>query len=249
MHLMLTEDDAFFKPDVKEWYGSMARTMLTLFQCTTGGVDWHIASRPLGSISLVFVPVFSFYIAFVVIGVLNVLTGIFVERASQMSGLDRDLIVQGQLNRDQAFFREMKTIFVEADLDNSGTVSWEELSEYLMNEEVRAYLAAQQLDSYDARQLFNILDVDGTREIGMSDFVLGLWRLRGMAKSVDMVALLMETRALNIKMREFMAETTHTLTKFKRDVSVQSTTSSMNVNHLRTISIPATVVAVPPDIS
>jgi len=185
-------------------YSNMFQTLLTLLACITSGVDWNEASRPLGDISWVYELLFGFYITFVVIGVLNVLTGIFVERASELHGLDRDLVIQAELRRNESFFSEMKKIFEEADLDGSNTISWEEFRDYLKNKEVRAYLATQQLDAYDARQLFNILDLEDGQEIGIEEFIMGCARLRGLAKSVDVVALLRESRQFHAKVRKFM---------------------------------------------
>merc|ERR1712228_1144168 len=99
--------------------------------------------RPLSQIHWFYEAVFVLYILFVVIGVLNVLTGIFVERAQELSGLDRDLVIQGEIKRNDAFLTEMKGIFEEADVDQSGSISWEEFKEYLKNAEVKAYLATQ----------------------------------------------------------------------------------------------------------
>jgi len=141
-----------------------------------------------------------------VIGVLNVLTGIFVERASELSGLDRDLVIQGELKHNEAFLSEMKAIFEEADTDGSGTINWQEFKEYVKNKEVRAYLSTQQLDAFDARQLFNILDLGDDQEVGIEEFILGCMRLKGMAKSVDVVAMLQETRAMHRKQKAFMGE-------------------------------------------
>merc|ERR1719320_369949 len=131
-----------------------------MIMCITGGVDWNEVMRPLSRIHWLYETVFVLYILFVVIGVLNVLTGIFVERAQELSGLDRDLVIQGEMKRSEAFLAEMKGIFEEADTDRSGTISWIEFKQYLKKPEVKAYLATQQLDCYDARQLFNILGLE-----------------------------------------------------------------------------------------
>jgi len=200
-------DDSSARILVNKWYDSLPRTMLTLLQCITSGVDWDEVARPLQNGGWVYMAIFAFYITFVVIGVLNVLTGIFVERAQALSGMDRDLLVQSEMKRDNAFLEQMRNIFEEADADASGSITWTEFKKYLENDEIRAYLSAQQLDACDARQLFDLLDVDGTLEVSMPDFIMGLLRLRGMAKSVDLVALLKETREMNLKLRSFISAT------------------------------------------
>uniref|UniRef100_A0A7S0AQ50 EF-hand domain-containing protein n=1 Tax=Pyrodinium bahamense TaxID=73915 RepID=A0A7S0AQ50_9DINO len=169
-----------------------------------GGVSWTDVVRPLEKISLVYRALYAFYIAFVVIGVLNVLTGIFVERACELSGLDRDLVIQTQLKRDETFLMEMQRIFEEADADGSGSISWEEFKGYLENDRVKAYLSAQQLDAFDARTFFDILNGESGNEMSIEQFIVGCQRLRGQAKSVDLVALLHETRSMSRKLKMFM---------------------------------------------
>jgi hypothetical protein len=198
---------------VTKWYASLLRIILTLLQCITGGVDWYEAAEPLEHISIWLYIWLVTYVVFIVLGALNILTGIFVERAQELSALDRDLVIHAETKRDKAFLTEMKGIFEEADFDGSGTISWKEFKEYLQNKDVRTYLAAQQLEAYDAKQLFNIL-ADGNAERGLEDeeeevtienFVMGCQRLKGQAKSVDVITLLQESRAMQKKQRLFMA--------------------------------------------
>merc|ERR1712176_916814 len=86
-----------------------------------------------------------------------------------------------------------------------GGICWEEFKEYLKNADIKAYLATQQLDTYDARQLFNILEREEDQEVGIEDFIMGCMRLKGVAKSVDLVALLQESRKQNRRVREKMS--------------------------------------------
>jgi len=186
------------------WYGSVPDTMYTLLASIVGGVSWVDVVRPLEKISIFYRVLFCFYIVFVVIGVLNVLTGIFVERACELSGLDRDLVIQSQLLRNEAFLIEMKNVFEEADADSSGTISWDEFKGYLENDRVKAYLSFQQLDAFDARTLFDILNEGNGDGMSIESFIVGCQRLKGVARSVDLVATLQETRSINAKMKSLM---------------------------------------------
>jgi len=195
-----------FREGVLTWYGTMMDTMFTLLAGITGGEDWLAATRPLHEISAVYPLLFAFYIVFVVIGVLNVLTGIFVERAQELSGLDKDLVIQTELKRNENFLVEMRRVFEEADADHSGTISWTEFRGYLKNDRVKAYLATQQLDAFDARTLFDILNVGADEEISLDKFIVGCMRLKGMARSVDVVAVLQETRSVSRRLKALMRE-------------------------------------------
>merc|ERR1719503_443838 len=61
-------------------YRSVIRALMTLLMCIAGGIDWYEAVRPLMLISPVYAAFFSAYIVFVLFGVLNVLSAVFVEQ-------------------------------------------------------------------------------------------------------------------------------------------------------------------------
>jgi len=169
-------------------------SMYTMLAAITGGIDWVEAVRPLEEIHILYRVLWMFYIVFVVIGVLNVLTGIFVERACEISGLDKDLVVQTEMKRNEIFQQEMKRIFVEADADHNGSLSWEEFKQYMEEPTVQAYFATKQLDAFDARSLYDILHEDKSKPVSIETFILGCQRLKGIARSVDLLAVLRETR-------------------------------------------------------
>merc|ERR1712176_265111 len=61
-----------------------------------------------------------------------------------------------------------------------------------------------QLDTSDARELFNLLDVDENEEIGIEEFILGCKRLRGQAKSSDVATLIRESKKTSAKSMRVM---------------------------------------------
>lgn len=202
IHMASTEPGSAFRDEIRVWYRTLPRAFVTVTMCVTGGMDWVEAVRPLSRIHWFYEMAFILYIFVVVIGVLNVLTGIFVERAQEMSGLDPDLIIQGEIKRNKAFLAQMKGFFEEADADKSGMISWDEFKEYVRRKDIQAYLATQQLDAHDARQLWSILNVDDDNEVNIDDFIFGCMRLKGSAKSVDVVALLQESRKHQKRMKD-----------------------------------------------
>merc|ERR1719382_246796 len=52
------------------------------------------------------------------------------------------------------------------------------------------------LDPYEARGLFLLLDIDGSGEVDIEEFCCGCLRLKGGAKTVDLVTLMYETKRL-----------------------------------------------------
>lgn len=182
-----------------EYYGSVGCTMYTLLLSISGGADWMTFVEPLSRISVFYQVIFCFYVLFIVIGVLNVLTSAFVQRACELSRLDRDLVIQSEMVANESFLAEMKGIFEEVDTEGSGCISWDQFREFIQNEQVQAYFQTQQLDTSDARELFNLLDMDQDGEVCIEEFIMGCKKLRGQAKSVDVASLLREHKRSNHK--------------------------------------------------
>merc|ERR1712050_355960 len=95
-----------------------------------GGRDWHELHQQLdlpgSSIeSSVCRWVFLFYIFFVVFGVLNVVTGAFVDSMRLVSEKDRDTVVDAEMKKVEDFTKDVTKMFLDADADESGTLSWE----------------------------------------------------------------------------------------------------------------------------
>merc|ERR1712217_999046 len=103
---------------------------------------------------------FTFYIFFMVFGIMNVVVGTFVEHASACAQRDQDAVVEAQLATIRNYASDIRKFFKEADKDNSGLLSWEEFEMHLKDDRVKAYFSSLDLDVSQARLLFELLDVD-----------------------------------------------------------------------------------------
>eukprot|EP00927_Polykrikos_kofoidii_P086553 TRINITY_DN9731_c0_g4_i2.p1 TRINITY_DN9731_c0_g4~~TRINITY_DN9731_c0_g4_i2.p1 ORF type:complete len:762 (+),score=102.79 TRINITY_DN9731_c0_g4_i2:118-2403(+) len=76
-----------------KYYNTLWRTFLSLFQATTGGVDWDDLLQPLAqNVSPWWTTiVLSGYIAFAVLAMMNIVTGVFVESALLSVKQDKEL--------------------------------------------------------------------------------------------------------------------------------------------------------------
>merc|ERR1711953_1302090 len=77
---------------------------------------------------------FFFYIAFSMLCVLNIITGIFVDNALETSRTQREYIVRRQEKAKARSIKELVNIFDEVDKDASGMISWEEMASALESE-------------------------------------------------------------------------------------------------------------------
>jgi len=123
-----------------------------------------------------------------------VLTGVFLESAQDVH--DRDLTVQAEIERLDSFVQEMLDLFTEFVPDHQGTISWEQFEDYIRQEQVEAYMSSHMLETTHARLLFRMLDVDMSGAISVDEFVIGMLRLKGGAKTYDMRLLLHEVSAM-----------------------------------------------------
>lgn len=194
--------------DMRELYGGLGQTITSLFMGICGGKDWSELMDPLMEISVLYGLLFVFYIFFVIFGVLNVVTSIFVDSASQVSKKDRDIVTQHSIASNQAYAKSIRNFFYEADKDGSGTLSWEEFESYLTDEKVQAYFGSLGLDVSQARALFMLLDVDESNSVGIEEFVFGCMRMKGEAKSIDVNMLLYENEKMIFQWSNFIASAT-----------------------------------------
>merc|ERR1719424_842237 len=67
--------------ELDRWFGSLTRSILSLYEAILGGADWNDEIVPLIDIHWVLGLMFMAYIAFAILAMLNVVTGIFVESA------------------------------------------------------------------------------------------------------------------------------------------------------------------------
>jgi len=143
--------------------------------------DCHRWSRLACSLS--YAVSYVLYMLFITTGVMNVLTGVFLGNADEF--IDIDLIVQNERVRIEQFCTQMLDMFKELDPDGTGYVTWKMFNTAMRREDVRAYLSSMCMEPTHVHLVFDLLDEDRTGSIKLDQFVMGMVRLKGEAKSVD----------------------------------------------------------------
>jgi hypothetical protein len=184
-------------------YPPLLYSMVTLLQVICGGRDWKEIFQPLLVMDISMGLLFLLYIFFVVFGVLNVVTGAFVDSMRMVSERDHDHVVEVEMKRMKNLEMSMTKVFVEADTDGSNTLTWGEFETHLEDERVQAYFRSLEIDVTQARALFVLLDADGSDEVSIDSFVDGCMRMRGDAKSIDVNMLLYESHRFFVRISEF----------------------------------------------
>merc|ERR1719472_501081 len=124
--------------------------MVTLILSIIGGNDWMMYGENLRLLQHgeMYFLIFCFYIGFSVVGLLNVVTGIFVDSA--VCTRTEDEVIETWRSEHKNTCETLRTIFVEGDADASGLMSLVEFRAHLLNPWVRAYFAGLEIDPSDA---------------------------------------------------------------------------------------------------
>jgi hypothetical protein len=203
------------KPESKEkllqCFGSVSKAMITLYKAVTGGADWEgfydnaDGDPMLSETSTINAGLFLFFVFFIQIALLNILTGIFVENAMKLAQPDRDALAVERRKQDLSEASELKRLCtsMQVDTDNTGTISVDEFRQSL-NSKLKAYFAIMGLDIKDAEMFFEMLSsMSDNQEVAIDDFVIGCMKLKGTATSLDLQSLIFETQLIYKNQKQF----------------------------------------------
>eukprot|EP00929_Paragymnodinium_shiwhaense_P119548 TRINITY_DN91452_c0_g1_i1.p1 TRINITY_DN91452_c0_g1~~TRINITY_DN91452_c0_g1_i1.p1 ORF type:complete len:662 (+),score=136.21 TRINITY_DN91452_c0_g1_i1:85-2070(+) len=201
--VFITGGDTSRIDDLDKYFGSLAKTTLVLTQSILSGLSWGVVIDALLH-HKAFLAVFFFllYICICMLGVLNMVTGVFMAAVMKRVTQDQKVVLE----------QRMQTFFKEADDDGSGTITFEEFSKYLKDESMQRFLEEIDLTVDNARDLFYLLDVDETGEIPVGDVVDGCLQLHGAASALDLRSFVrtyekdadMHLQKLDMVLREVM---------------------------------------------
>mmetsp|Transcript_85144 Transcript_85144/g.249336 ORF Transcript_85144/g.249336 Transcript_85144/m.249336 type:complete len:583 (+) Transcript_85144:34-1782(+) len=190
-HILMEEREI---PHLEASYGSVGRSVFTLFTAISGGVSWQEIVEPLFALHGVWVAFYLLYFAFVYFAVLNVVTGVFCQTAIESANHDQDMATQAQMSAKQQYISKLKQLFQQVDLNNSGEITLSEFEDSMKDEKLLAYFASIDITIDEAFSLFKLLDHDNTHSLNIDAFVTGCLKLRGQAKSLDIAMMMYETR-------------------------------------------------------
>lgn len=171
--------------ELRRFYGSVGRSMLSLFQVISEGIHWGEVMEPLVlHCSPWLMVLFLFYITFTLFALLNVVTGLFVEAAINATEEDKK----------QALATWMCQLFLNFETNEPRGVTWDEFCGHLNTPQMKEYLKVIDLDPEDATQLFLLLDEEGSGVIDAEVLVSACLRLHGNAKALELAAMMQELR-------------------------------------------------------
>lgn len=168
--------------ELHDYYGTLMESMLSFFQAITSGKDWRMLMDPLrATIDHAWVPaLFSSYIAFCVFAMLNVITGVFTDKA----------IYSEKVQRETELESMVFSLFERMGLEDDDVIRQDDFEQALDMPELRKYLDHMGIELAEARALFVLLDDKSAGEVDLSGFVNGCARLDGAATSIDLSTMM-----------------------------------------------------------
>lgn len=164
---------------VTTYFPSLIDGMKHLFMGITGGIDWESIYVSLEPLDGWYQFGYLVYTLFLLFAVINVISGMVIERAFKVVKQDRDFWIMEAQHQNAQYEERVRGLFHQIDLDASGTVTWDEFSNAMNNPHVEAYLSFIEVDTVDLFDVFMLLDKDGNQKIEIDEFVDGVHELRG----------------------------------------------------------------------
>jgi voltage-gated sodium channel len=193
--------DVTFGDDTR-LFGSVDRTMLTLFVCLTEGCGMDIIHPTVMESPALFI-FWAAFVFFTTYGLLNLIVGCFCENAMKLANENEKEILENRDQQRMHLLRHMKEAFSSMDDDSSGTISKKEFTNGIMgNRNVMDALTQLGLDEEEA--LFDTLDSDNLGVITFDQFFDGaslIMKGQETAKAKDIVSTQLTSKSIQRRMR------------------------------------------------
>jgi len=183
-------DEAGLKKQQKlyEYFGTFTRCFLSMFELTLA--NWPPVTRllqeELSEWCMALCLVHKLTIGFAVVGVIN---GVILQETFKVAATDDVIMVRQKKKAVEILQKKMQALFRALDHSEDGELSFEEFDVIASHPDVRLWLASMDIETDDMRTLFMLIDVDDGGTVTPDELMKRVPRLRGAARSVDVLAL------------------------------------------------------------
>jgi len=170
-----------------EYFGTFTRTTLTMWEIMMA--NWiapaRIVVKTCGEGWTLFFLAYRCMLGF---ALLAVISAVFIHETMKVADTDDEVAVF-IAQRDSAIYTaKLKDAFMELDDSGDGYVNWKEISQIMEDDIMKHWLKSMQIDVTQVHNLFHVLD-DGDGKISFQEFMSGIQKVKGNAKSIDVVML------------------------------------------------------------
>eukprot|EP00812_Abedinium_dasypus_P008321 NODE_2090_length_997_cov_161.807856.p1 GENE.NODE_2090_length_997_cov_161.807856~~NODE_2090_length_997_cov_161.807856.p1 ORF type:complete len:248 (+),score=58.93 NODE_2090_length_997_cov_161.807856:220-963(+) len=174
-----------------ERFGGLDKAMYTLYVSALGGQDWNDVCEPLFEMSFLLGMFFILFVAFAALCVLNVVTGLFVHKATCLLQADADMRQIEDVALRESQLQQIATLFIEVDEGGRGLVTAEEFCAYVSNDGVQTCLRllGLDIDEINAKSVFHHIDFDHAGQLEHAELVWRLANLSGVARQLTVASI------------------------------------------------------------
>mmetsp|Transcript_126139 Transcript_126139/g.251942 ORF Transcript_126139/g.251942 Transcript_126139/m.251942 type:complete len:584 (-) Transcript_126139:108-1859(-) len=174
--------------DLNDLYGSGTKALQTVFKATFSGC-WPAYSDPVvqhvgGYLFLVFAA----YVIVVIFTMSRIVSSMFVGETLKQASVEAETMVRDKMREQIHITKKLDALFRTADTSQDGRLTEQELTHMFTHESVRMLFSKLGVDTTDGHFLFQLLD-NGANGVSRDAFVSGVKRLKGEARSIDLVPL------------------------------------------------------------
>jgi len=191
------------RQEVYIYFGTFTRSMTTTFELTLANgfpiartIIEHVDER-WAIVMLCYKLLFGF--AFVA-----VIRGVFLHETFNVASTDDELMVVQKKRKVDKHRRQMERLFDEADKDDSGAISKEEFQGILKDPKVRTWMSALEIEVNDAEILYRMMKGEDEGQLTLQELINSISRLKGSARSIDVVALMHQVKDLDDLVVEYI---------------------------------------------
>eukprot|EP00747_Dinoflagellata_sp_TGD_P074891 gnl/TRDRNA2_/TRDRNA2_158505_c1_seq2.p3 gnl/TRDRNA2_/TRDRNA2_158505_c1~~gnl/TRDRNA2_/TRDRNA2_158505_c1_seq2.p3 ORF type:complete len:131 (+),score=28.63 gnl/TRDRNA2_/TRDRNA2_158505_c1_seq2:34-393(+) len=117
--------------------------------------------------------------------------------------MDDEMVQMRRQQQNKIYCKKIGRVFQQLDTTGDGILSRKELEQLMTNKSMHTMLHTLEIDTHDLGELFDVLD-DGDGEIAFKEFTDGMSRMRGPAKSIDILRVLGKVHRLENKVNRML---------------------------------------------
>eukprot|EP00929_Paragymnodinium_shiwhaense_P001130 TRINITY_DN101353_c0_g1_i1.p1 TRINITY_DN101353_c0_g1~~TRINITY_DN101353_c0_g1_i1.p1 ORF type:complete len:667 (-),score=142.37 TRINITY_DN101353_c0_g1_i1:290-2290(-) len=184
-----------------KYFGTFSRAFLSVFEITLG--NWVVIVRVINEeVSEFWAPILMIYRFVVGFAVMAVITSVFLHETLKVAQADDDIMILQKERAIKRHIKKMQRLFHDADESGDGFLSLEEFTNALGDRRIQMWLAAMDLEIRDVHSAFKLVDMDMDGRITAEELVRGVAKLKGNARSLDMLAMLDKLGAVEKRLEQ-----------------------------------------------
>merc|ERR1712032_808439 len=198
------------RADVFEYFGTMDRSLLSVWELTLG--NWVPVVRMVHE-------TISAWLAFALVAyqmcvgfaIVKIISGVFLHETFKVAGNDDELMMLQKHRETQKYQERLGILLQEADDSGDGILTDREFDEALKDTRMKEWLASMGFEISDARAAWNLMDQE-KKGLRLEALSKGLQRIKGAAKSLGVAMLRSDVERLHKAMCRLEQRMPHTNT-------------------------------------